>query len=376
MGKGDRMCKNECLLHAVGLGMAYVHIHRLIEYWGGIDQINAMPFREIASAEGVHPKLAEQLLNPRLEARLESGLLRAEQLGWQWTSWSDPSFPERLRSCEDAPLLLFYKGQPAWNTTAALAVVGTRRAHPSACDWVDLQLKQFKRAEVPLTVVSGLAYGIDIAAHRACLKHRIPTFAVLAHGPDDLYPRHHGKEAVALQQQGALITEFFPSTPPVPRNFLQRNRIVAGMCDATWVVASAKKGGALVTADIAHSYERTVWASPGLSWDDAMLGCNEMIRSQKAVFMLEASDIALGMNWPWKDRPEGQLSLDFEPAQGETPAQKKIHLLLKAHGLLSLDELGWALQVPLSELLSDLLLMELAGWIETLPGARYRARAG
>lgn len=367
---------NEFLLHAIGLDVPYAQLHHLIRYWGGMEVVNEMKLSELAAAPGVHPKLAGKLSNISLAESVQRGLERADKAGWFWTSWSQENFPHRLKECEDAPLMLFYKGKPSWNVEAALAVVGTRKAQSAACDWVDLQLKHFKAADTPLIVLSGLAYGIDIAAHRSCLKYGIPTFAVLAHGPDELYPRYHQKEAEAIQELGALITEFFPCTPPVPRNFLQRNRIVAGMCDATWVVASSQKGGALVTADIAFSYQRTVWANPGAVWDDAMFGCNDLIRRQKANFAMEAKDIAFGMNWKWQDKSTAQLALRFDDLKGESLNEKKIHALLKAHGCLTLDELGWTLQIPLSELLTTLLQMELSGWIQSLPGARYQARTG
>lgn len=367
---------NEIILHALGLTMPYVQLHQLIQSVGGMEVVDEIKISDLAHLPGMHPALSRKLSEPNLITRVERGLEQALKAGWSWVSWSQNQFPYRLRECEDAPLCLFYKGIPDWNREATLAVVGTRKAQPSACDWVDLQIRHFQRAGTPLMVTSGLAYGIDIAAHRASIKYGLPTFAVLAHGPDELYPRQHKKEAEALQDSGALITEFFPGTPPVARNFLQRNRIVAGMCDATWVVASSRKGGALVTADIAGSYHRTVWASPGLAWDDAMFGCNNLIRRQQAVFAMEAQDIALGMEWKWKDNTQKtvQEQLLFSELEGDSLQEKKIHALLKTHGCLTLDELGWSLQVPLSELLATLLQMELAGWIRSMPGARYEAR--
>jgi DNA processing protein len=147
---------NEFLLHAIGLGVPYAQLHHLIRYWGGMEVVNEMSLSELAATPGVHPKLAQKLLDKALKPNVERGLAQAQKEGWSWTCWSREDFPNRLKECEDAPLMLFYKGKTNWNTQATLAIVGTRKAQPAACDWVDLQIKQFKAACTPLVVVQGL----------------------------------------------------------------------------------------------------------------------------------------------------------------------------------------------------------------------------
>ena len=209
-------------------------------------------------------------------------------------SFHDEAYPSRLRECEDAPVVLFFKGNADLNSLHILNMVGTRNATDYGTQICASFLRDLKALCPGVLVVSGLAYGIDIHAHREALANELPTVGVLAHGLDRIYPHVHRKTAVDMLEKGGLLTEFLSGTNPDRHNFISRNRIVAGMCDATIVIESAEKGGSLITAELAEGYHRDCFAFPGRMSDEYSKGCNRLIRDNKAldIFLDDTSDLA------------------------------------------------------------------------------------
>ena len=246
---------------------------------------------------GVSEKLVQALDCPEAFKRAEEELLFAERNNIQCITLNDEQYPARLRECEDAPLALFYRGNASLNALRVVSVVGTRHATPYGEEICRNFMEELAETCPDTLVVSGLAYGIDIHAHRAALQHKLPTVGVLAHGLDRIYPSAHRETAVKMMDNGGLLTEFMSGTNPDRQNFVKRNRIVAGMCDAVVVVESASKGGALITAELAESYHRDCFAFPGKVTDIYSAGCNQLIRNNRASLILSAEDFIQSMGW-------------------------------------------------------------------------------
>lgn len=229
--------------------------------------------------------------------RAESEMEYAMRNGVQTLCMGDDDYPQRLNGCDDAPLALFYKGTAGLNRSRVISMVGTRRCTAYGQDCVRAFARRLKELCPDVLIVSGLAYGIDINAHREALANGLDTVAVLAHGLDTLYPPRHRDTARQMLERGGLLTEYFTHTNADKLNFLRRNRIVAGVADATVVVESASHGGALVTARIAGSYNRDVFAFPGRAGDECSEGCNNLIRDNKAALITSADDFVNAMGW-------------------------------------------------------------------------------
>lgn len=279
------------------------------------------------------------------------------------------NYPRLLKQCPDAPLVFYYKGKLAADKHKFLAVVGTRNASDHCKKRVESILQQLSLWKENLVIVSGLAYGIDISAHSASLKYDLLTYAILGHGLNMIYPASHKQIAEKiLEKGGALITEFPCSARILPINFLQRNRIIAGLCHATLVAESAEKGGAMATARIAFSYNRDVMALPGRPEDKMSVGCNLLIKQNLAFLVENETDIAKIFGWAERKKESIQTSLDlFE----DTDYEKHILKILKQKGGIDLDSLSRCSCIPVSELTALLLKMELEGKVLSLPGKNY-----
>lgn len=287
---------------------------------------------------------------------------------------SDKDYPERLRSCHDAPLVLYTKGKTDLNTQCTLAVVGTRKCTSYGKDVIESIMHDLKELCPSVRIVSGLAYGVDICAHRAALNEDIVTVGVVAHGHDTLYPALHRNDANRMTEHGgAVITEYVHGTRPEARNFLQRNRIIAGLTDATLVVESASHGGGLVTARIAQDYGREVYAIPGPVGAPYSAGCNNMIRDQKAQLVSSAQDIVSMMNWEQQTKLQQARKDGIERSlfNNLSSDEQKIADALRQSGDLPLSELLAITTLPVSVLYSTLFSLEMRGIIRTMPGNTY-----
>jgi DNA processing protein len=278
----------------------------------------------------------------------------------------DKDYPKRLRACEDGPLLLFQKGEIDFNRYHNLAIVGTRNATSYGLEFCERFAKEL--TDYKVNVVSGLAYGIDIKAHRESIKHKIPTVAVLAHGLDRIYPSVHRQTARLMEENGALLTEFLSETNPDRENFPKRNRIIAGMAEAVIVVEAAKKGGALITAEIANTYNRDVFAVPGKLKDTYSEGCNYLIKINKAALFTGVQDLKYLLGWESINQQNIQNKLFVELS----PVEKKIkEALEESEKRVELDNLCIRLNLPLSKVIPTLLNLELKGIVKSHPGKLF-----
>ena len=335
------------------------------------------------SAEAIF-KEKKQLLEkiPRIGSTITNEIFRAdvlsratEELNFveknkiQTYFINDAAYPKRLKECEDAPMLLYYKGNGALERKRIISIVGTRKITPYGVDLTEQLLKGLSEALPELLVVSGLAYGVDIAAHRSALKNNLDTVAVLAHGLDRIYPAVHRNTAVEMLENGGLLTDFPSQTTPDKQNFIKRNRIVAGLSDATIVIESAEKGGSLITSDIAFSYGRDVYAFPGRTNDAASKGCNDLIRQNKAGLITSADDLIMALCWDLEEKKKEavQTTLYFDL----TAEQQQVMALIETEDQ-RIDELAELLKLPIHELSATLFDLEMRGMIKNMPGGVYR----
>lgn len=283
--------------------------------------------------------------------------------------FQEDNYPYRLRECVDAPLLLYGKGNLAFNQGHLLSIVGTRMPTEKGKELCRKTVLDLAAMLNKITIVSGLAYGIDVTAHRAALEAGIPTIIIPGHGLDRIYPAVHRKTAVEALENGGILTEYMSGTQPDRQNFIARNRIIAGISDATLVVESKEKGGSLITADMAASYSRDVFAFPGRPSDVCSKGCNILIKNQKAALVESAQDIIMAMQWDAnKPKEIVQTSMfdDLPPLQANL-----LEILKKEEEGLHVNQLVMALQKPYNEIIAELLQMEFAGLVKALPGGIY-----
>lgn len=321
---------------------------------------------------GVSHRLVEALDCPDAFRRADEELAFAEKNHIQCIPLMDERYPSRLRECEDAPLSLFYRGNADLNALRVVSMVGTRHATPYGQDICQRFLRDLSALCPEVLVVSGLAYGIDIHSHRAALQNGFNTVGVLAHGLDRIYPAAHRKTAVSMLEQGGLLTEFMSGTNPDRQNFVKRNRIVAGMSDATIVVESAAKGGALITAELAESYSRDCFAFPGRVGDEFSAGCNALIRKNRAALITSAEDFVKAMGWEMADTPkqEGiqrQLFLDLSDEE-----EKIVQLLQNNPDGVQINTLVVEVNIPINRVSALLFELEMKGVVRAMAGGIYR----
>lgn len=290
-----------------------------------------------------------------------------------WTL-ADADYPYRLRQCPDRPLVLYSKGNVRPSDGHIVSIVGTRRPTERGRELTDKLVRELQERLEQVTVVSGGAYGIDIAAHRAAIKAGIPTLIIPAHGLDRIYPCQHRKEAVESLTHGGLLTEFPSETEPFAANFIQRNRIVAGLADAVVVVESRDKGGSLITARMAMDYDRELFAFPGRPSDESSKGCNDLIGSDKAHLISCADDLITVMNWTTRTQPAQPIQTQIIGLMDELSVRQQAILtkLQEAEEGMHINLLVMELQEPYSDVSSDLVLLELQGLVRSLPGGIYR----
>lgn len=351
-----------CYLHGVGPVRAKKLIHSLVDLkFLFLDS----PFT-LENKTGFKRKLFEEM-------RKEEALIEADRIisfnrekGIKALFYTDKEYPRRLNNCYDAPLMVFVKGEINLNEFHFVSVVGTRAATIYGQKICRDLIKSFQGKKI--VVVSGLAYGIDAWAHHYCIEYNVPTIAVLGHGLDRIYPHKNRGLAKQIIQDGALITEFPPNTNPDRENFPKRNRIVAGMCDATIVVESMVKGGSLITALLANDYSRDVFAFPGNIHQESSAGCNNLIFRNQAHLLQSPKNFLTQMNWNEDDKKTSVQRKIF-PALSEI--QKNIVDLLNQANELQIDVLSLKLEMPISKLNVELFNLEMEGVVICKPGKKY-----
>lgn len=320
------------------------------------------------------PRLVSLLTDSSLIELAEREMEFIEKNGIRLICLGDEAYPCRLAECADAPLVLHSMGNADLNAKHIVSIVGTRHASEYGKELCANFVADLARFVPGTLIVSGLAYGIDVCAHRAALKEGLPTIGVLAHGLDQIYPNLHRSTAKSMLENGGLLTEFMSGTNPFPQFFVQRNRIVAGMADATIVVESASKGGSLITASLANSYARDCFAFPGRVNDQYSCGCNELVSRNKAALITSAWDFVEAMNWEVaakkKSASKIQTELFPELTQDETSV---ITLLRKNSDGLQVNQMVVLLNIPINKLLPLLFEMEMKGYIKAVAGGCYRA---
>lgn len=296
----------------------------------------------------------------------EAVLQSCHKLGIDVIFHSDPHFPKRLNAIHDAPAVIYAKGKMNLNPAKSVSIVGTRNATRYGMQ-VTEELVEALRVHNP-SIISGMAYGIDICAHKASMKHELETVGVLAGGLDKIYPSVHKSYALKMQNHGGIISEHPPGVVPDAPKFPARNRIIAALSDATIVVEAAEKGGALITADLANGYNKDVFAVPGNIHSPYSKGCNTLIRNNKAVLLTGIAELEYYLNWDIESIEKQKKSIDLLSLQEEERAIIG-HLLEKPS--LIIDEISWQTQIPVHKLAALLLELEFRGLVHSLPGKKF-----
>jgi DNA processing protein len=370
---------NDDLYHELALtlfpGIGPQLTRQLMSYGGSAKNVLLMPPGKLRRIPGVGDATIKTLTGPDRATALklaETNLRKAEKEGVQLLFYTSKAFPSRLKLIPDAPALLYYQGTADLNAPKTVALVGTRKS----TDYGREQTERIVQGLLPHRplVISGLAYGIDIMAHRAALQEGLETVGVMATGLDVLYPAVHRKTAEKMREQGGLLTEYPFGTPPDRYNFPARNRIIAGLSDGTLVVEAAIKGGALITAELALSYDRDVLAVPGNLGSPASEGCNALIKANKAALYMEPKDLEELLNWDAALHQSGK----FQPVPSYSPDDftadefALISVLAVATGReMQMDELAWKAQLPIHAVASLLLGLEFRGVVRALPGKKF-----
>ena len=331
-----------------------------------------------ANIRDIFPDASEKLVNglrniDEARARAEAELEFCQKHGILPLPMNDEHYPARLRECDDAPLMLFYRGNADLNQQRVINIVGTRHCTAYGKDVISRFVRDLKSLCPQLLIVSGLAYGVDINAHRAALENGYETVGVLAHGLDQIYPHRHRETAVKMISQGGLLTEFFTQTNADKVNFVRRNRIVAGMSDACILVESAARGGGLITARLSRDYNRDVFAFPGRVGDEYSEGCNNLIRNNGAALITSAQDFVEAMGWITDAQlnEARQKGIERQLFPSLSPEEMQIVGALQKQNDQQINMLSVTSNLPVARLTAILFEMELKGVVKVLAGGTY-----
>jgi DNA processing protein len=365
--------QNMPLLHQVALtflkNIGPTLAKSLVSYFGDAESVFNAPGGKWLKIPGIGEKTLKQLNFKEALTKASEELKFIEKNEIKAIFYTDSVYPKRLRNCNDSPVLLYTKGNANLNSQHIIGIVGTRNATEygkQLCRQLVEELKQYN-----ILIVSGLALGIDVTAHKECIKLDVPTLGVLGHGLDRMYPSQNRSTAEKMVLNGGLLSEYPSGTIPDRENFPQRNRIVAGIADATIVVEASVKGGALITAEIANSYNRDVFAFPGRIGDEFSEGCNFLIRNNKAQLLTCTADLAYSLGWEKTDSSKPVIEQFMLPID-LTRDESLIFDILQQHKTpVAIDDLTIKTNMATSQLAMNLLNMEMQGYIRSLPGKTY-----
>ncbi len=359
-------------LHQLALsllpGVGNYLIRQLISHCGSAEAVFQEKRGKLLKIPGVGPQVAKEITGKKVFSDAEKELLLIGKSGAKIIFYTSESYPERLKGIADAPALLYFKGNINLNSKKILSIVGTRNATPYGKKIIEKLIEELT-IYPDLIVVSGLAYGIDISAHKASLLQNIPTLGVMASGIDIIYPSLHKETVQKMINNGGIITEYRLGTKPDAPRFPARNRIIAGLCDAIVVVEAAEKGGALITAEIGNSYNKEIFAVPGQIGDIYSEGCHKLIRDHKANIYTNFRDIEYLMGWSQNVIQEKIIIKDYSFLEKE--GQQIVEELKNKEGI-HLDDLSWKTKLPLTKLATLLLNLEFEGIVKSLPGKKYK----
>ncbi|MFK8060646.1 MAG: DNA-processing protein DprA [Polaribacter sp.] len=339
---------------------------KLIVNVGDVEQVFKEKAAILSKINGIGAHILKHLFDKKNIEFAAQELKYIQENKISYSYFLDDDYPENLQQCIDSPILLFKDGNLDLSNNKIISIVGTRNMSSYGRDFINKLMEEL--AEHNPIIVSGFAYGVDICAHKAAVENKLQTIAVLAHGFEQIYPKVHKKYINQLNENGGFLTEFWSDEQPLRENFLKRNRIVAGISKATIIIESAEKGGSLVTADIANSYNKDVFAVPGRTTDLYSRGCNNLIKNNKAHLLNSASDIVKMLNWDIQEKPKTiQKQLFIELNENE----QKIYDLLHDKGQQVLDIISLECNIPIFQLSSILLQMEMKGVTKPLPGKLF-----
>ncbi len=347
--------------------IGHVHAKALIDHFGSASAVFHAAKNELERIDGIGEARATSICRFTGFSKAEDEFEFATRYGIKIIFLTDPEYPQRLLNCYDPPAVLFYKGAASLNHRRIVAVVGTRNNTEYGKSVTEKLVKML--ADANCIVVSGLAFGIDAIAHKAAVKHDVPTVGVVGHGLDIIYPYEHVSLAKQMLKNGGLLTEFRSKTKPDKHNFPSRNRVVAGISDATIIVESGIKGGSMITANMAHGYNRDVFAVPGRTIDAKSSGCNELIRTNKAALLSDPEQVAEMMGWLDKNRHSRVIQKELFTTLDET--EQKIVEYLVNKEVAGIEELSMSLSLSSSTLAASLLNLEMAGLVRSVPGKRF-----
>lgn len=344
-----------------------VHAKNLLAHFKNAKNIFDASQSELKMIPNIGKKIAANIsqFNDFSEVERELKFIKRNKI--KVHTYLDESYPHRLKHYNDAPIILYQKGEIDLNPSRTVAIVGTRKATERGKDFCKGLVKELKEYDV--VVNSGLAYGIDYTAHQESVKSKVPTIGVLAHGLDRVYPATHKGLATKMLENGGLVTEYQSETNPDRQNFPSRNRIIAGMSDAIIVVETKITGGSMITAQFANNYNKDVFAVPGRLGDEYSKGCNHLIKTHKAALIESAKDIGYIMRWDKKDENTAQVQRQI--FVDLTPEESQIVNLLRTKDNIGTDKLSFDLQKSTSQIAVLMLKLEFKGVVKSLPGSRF-----
>jgi DNA processing protein len=360
------------LLYQIGISLipdiGPVSAKKLITHLGSAEAVFNEKANNLLLIPGIGRKIVDSIINQKVLSQAEKEISYIEKNDITPLYFQDKDYPNRLKHCTDGPIMLYFKGDANFNIPKVISIVGTRT--PSEHGKLLCQNLLRELSATDILVISGLAYGIDVCSHQTAMDHGLKTVGVLGHGLDRLYPAQNRKTATRMLEMGGLLTEFLPGTEPDRTNFPMRNRIVAGISDATIVIESKASGGSLITARLAFDYNRDVMAFPGRPDDELARGCNNLIKNNIAQLINTGKDVMKSLNWEAQEPKERQvqkaLFIDF------TDDEQKIIEVIMDSQPHSIDEISLNSKHSISKTAALLLGLEFKGAVKSLPGKQYR----
>lgn len=364
---------NDELLYRLALPLVpqigCVHANTLVQHFGSAKDIFLAKKKLLEKVDGIGEARARAIKEFSAFRLAEEEILFIGKYKITPLFLTDATYPKRLLNCYDPPTVLYYRGETDLNCVKVIAVVGTRNHSDYGKQMTEKLIEELAPYQVLIT--SGLAFGIDAIAHKTALKYQLPTVGVLAHGLEKIYPpAHTGLAREMVNSNGGLLTEFHSRVKPDKHNFPTRNRIVAGMSDATVIIETGMKGGSMITAELANSYHRDVLAFPGKVTDAKSEGCNYLVKSNKAILVTGGLDLAQTLGWQQRNKSAAPIQQQLFLQLSEN--ERKIATCISEKESMHIDELSNKCNLPLSIIASCILNLELSGMIRSLPGKQYR----
>ena len=351
-------------------GVGDIIAKKLLNHCGSAENIFKTKASQLSSIDGIGQFLIKNLKNTAVFLAAEQELKFIKDHLIDVHFYKDESYPDKLKHCIDGPIVLFSSGNINFKNRKVISIVGTRQITSYGSEFCKKLIEDL--APLDPIIVSGFAYGVDIVAHQAAMDLNLQTIGVVAHGLNQIYPKSHKKYVAKMEQNGGFMTEFWSNSNPEKENFVKRNRVVAGMSEATIVIESAEKGGSLITANLANDYNRDVFAVPGRTSDKLSQGCNNLIKTQRANLLTSAADIMYILNWQIEENqtPKAVQKQLFVTLEND---EQKIYNYLLKNGKQLLDVIALENDFQVYKISSVLLNMELKGVVRPLPGKLFEA---